>query len=87
MGNGVFGQQDLLAELAQLLSHMVQVDNTIINGLFIGVVLRDSQAFRNRLQALIEMLELEARVRPTEDTMVDLIASQILSHPILEQIT
>lgn len=41
----MFGQEDLFSEFAQFLSDAVEVDYAVVDGLLVGVVLRDPESF------------------------------------------
>ena len=59
MGDGVLVQQDLLLVLAQLLGDLVEVNDAVVYGLLVRVVLADPQALGDGLQAFLEVVHLE----------------------------
>jgi hypothetical protein len=61
--DGMFVEQDLLLVLAQLLRYLVEVDDAVVDGLLVGVVLTDAQALGYRLQALLQVVHLEVDER------------------------
>ena len=44
--DGMFREQNLLLILAQLLRNLIQINNAIIDGLLIIIILRNTQPFR-----------------------------------------
>lgn len=49
MSDSVLVKQDLLLKLAQLLRYLIEVNDAVIDGLLISVILTDPQTFRDGL--------------------------------------
>lgn len=79
-------QQHLLPELAQPFGHVVQVDDAVVDGLLVGIVLGNAQSLRDRLQALVQVPQLQPRVGPAQNAVIDLVAAGALAYPLLEQV-
>lgn len=53
MGDCMLVQQNLLLILAKLLTNFIEINDAIIYGFLVIVVLTDSKTFWNRLQTLL----------------------------------
>lgn len=86
MGNSMLGQKNLLFVLSKLLRDLIQVDYTVVDGLFIRVVLRDSQTLRNALQTLVQLPQLQGPIPHAQNTVIDLVTGTDSLHFLLEKI-
>lgn len=85
--DGVLVEQDLLVVLAQLLRDLVEVDDAVVDRLFVCVVLADPQSLGDRLQALLQVVHFQVDEGGGQDAVVDLVAHQAHFRLLLEQIT
>lgn len=86
VGDRVLVEEDLLLVAAQVLRNAVEVDDAVVDGLLVAVVLADPQPLRDRLQALLQAVHLQVHEGAREDAVIDLVAHQAHLRLLLEEV-
>ena len=87
MSDCMLCQQNLFFVLPQLFSNLVQIDNTVVDRLFVRVVLGNPQTFRNALETLVELTKLKSSIPHTQNAVIYLITSSNSLELFLEKIS
>ena len=76
MGNGVLIEKNLLLVFTQLLRNAVEIDDAVVDWLFIAIVLADSESFRDGLQTFFKAVHFKVDEGIREYAVIDFVTHE-----------